>query len=148
MKLDYTVTIGKPIQEVWDYVNDRDKLILWLNDFVRSEHLVGDEADPKVGDTSNQIYTQNGNEFTMLETITEIEPPRHMKLLMTSKMFDMEVVNDLEEIDPNQTKLFAGAEFVRLGLLMKAIMLFSSKKKMQADHESQIDKLKSLIEAS
>ncbi len=148
MNLDHTVTINKPIQEVWDYVNDRDKLILWLNDFVRSEHLSGDEADPKVGDTSNQVYTQSGNEFTMLETITEFEPPRHIKLLMTSKMFDMEIVNDFEEVDPNQTRLYAGATFVRLGLLMKIIMAFSAKKKMQADHESQIEKLKSLIEAT
>ena len=53
MKLDYTVVIDKPIEEVWDYTNDRDNLELWLNDFLRYEQVEGDAAAPKVGDTCN-----------------------------------------------------------------------------------------------
>lgn len=148
MRLDYTVTIDRPVQEVWNYVNDRDKLELWLNDFVRSEHLSGDVENPKVGDQANMVYTQGKSEFTMLEEITEIDPPHRIKLLMTSKMLDMEIENTFEAVGSNQTKLFAGANFIRLGLLMKAVMLVSSKKKMQADHERQINKLRDLIEAT
>ena len=148
VRLDYTVTIDRPVQEVWDYVNDRDKLELWLNDFVRYEHVSGDVDNPKVGDQSNMVYRQGKSEFTMLEEITEFDVPRHIKLRMTCKMFDMDIINDFEAVDSNQTKLFAGANFIRLGLVMKAVMLFSSKKKMQADHERQINKLRDLIEAS
>lgn len=148
MKLAYEVIVDKPIQEVWSYTNDRDNLVHWLNDFVRSEHLTGDENVPAVGDTSNQTYKQPGGEFTMLEEITAYDQPRHIKLMMTSKQFDMEIVNDFEEVDPNKTRLAASADFVRLGLMMKVIFFFSSKKKMQADHERQINKLKELIEAT
>ncbi len=148
MRLDYTVIIDRPVQEVWDYVNDRDKLELWLNDFVRYEHVSGDVDAPKVGDQSNMVYRQGKSEFTMLEEITEFDAPRHIKLRMTCKMFDMDIINDFEAVDSNQTKLFAGANFIRLGLLMKAVMLFSSKKKMQADHERQINKLRDLIEGN
>jgi len=123
MELAHTVVVNKPLQEVWDYANDRDNLVLWLNDFVRYEHLTGDEAALAVGDTSNHIYKQGGSEFTMLT-----------------------IVNDFEEIAPGQTRLFASADFIRVGLIMKVAFFFSSTKKMQADHERQINKLKQLIE--
>ncbi len=148
MKLACEVIIDKPIQQVWDYTNNPENLSLWLNDFVRYEQLTGDSNAPKVGDTSNHTYDQNGKEFTMLEEITAHDAPHHLKLFMTSSWFDMEIVNNFDEVNPSQTKLFAGAEFVRVGWIMKFFMLFSSKKKMQRDHESQINKLKALIEAS
>ena len=148
MKLNCEVIVNKPIQQVWDYANNPDNLTKWLNDFVRYEHLTGDMSAPKIGDTSNHTYDQNGKEFTMLEEIIAYDAPNHVKLFMTSSWFDMEIINKLDEVSPTQTKLFAGAEFVRMGWIMKIMMLFSSRKKMQADHATQIDKLKTLIEAS
>ena len=148
MKLDCEVIVNKPIQDVWDYTNNPDNLTKWLNDFVRYEHLTGDINAPKIGDTSDHTYNQNGKEFTMRERIVAYDPPNHIKLFMTSSWFDMEIINNFDEVSPEQTKLFAGAEFVRMGWIMKIMMLFSSKKKMQADHESQIGKLKQLIESN
>ena len=148
MKLGYEVVINKPIEEVWDYTNDRANLELWLNDFLRYEQVTGDPAAPKVGDTCNMTYAQGKGEFTMLEETIAWDRPNHSKLLMTCKMFDMEIVNDFESVGPNQTRLFAGADFIRIGLLMRIAFLFSSEKKQQAEHEKQIDKLKALIEAA
>lgn len=147
MNCECEVIINKPIQEVWDFANNPDNLKLWLNDFVRYEHLSGDINAPKIGDTSQHTYDQKGKEFTMKEEILAYQPPTHIKLLMTHSWFDMEIVNDLEEVSPVQTKLFAGANTVRTSLLMKLMMLFMPKSKMQKDHESQINKLKELIEA-
>lgn len=59
----------------------------------------------------------------------------------------MEIVNNFEALEDNKTRLYASADFVRIGLMMKVIFFFSSKKKMQTDHETQINKLKALIEA-
>jgi len=148
MKLDCEVIVNKPLQEVWDYTNNPDNLTKWLNDFVRYEHLTGDMNAPKIGDTSKHTYDQNGKEFSMEETITAYNPPHHIKLFMTSSWFDMEIVNNFEAINPEQTKIFAGADFVRVGWIMKVMLFFSSTKKMQADHESQINKLKQLIEST
>ncbi len=145
--LSCEVTINKPVQHVWDYVNNPGNLQLWLNDFVRYEHLTGDQQDPKAGDTSAHTYSQNGKEFTMKETITAIDPPHHIKLFMSSNWFDMNIVNTFEAVSDSKTRLFAGADFVRLGWVMKIFMLFSSTAKMQADHERQIQTLKRLIEA-
>ncbi len=147
MNCSCEVIINKPVQEVWDYANNPDNLKLWLNDFVRYEHLTGDMSAPKIGDTSKHTYDQNGKEFTMTEEIVAYNPPHHIKLFMTSKWFDMDIVNDLEEVSPNQTKLLATADTVRTSLMMKVMMLFMSNAKMQKDHESQIHKLKELIEA-
>ncbi len=148
MKLGYEVTINKPIEQVWDYTLDPDNLALWLNDFLRREQVTGDPTSPQVGDTANVTYAQGKGEFTMLEKVTAVDVPHHMKLFMTSKMFDMEIVNDFEAVGDGQTRLFAGADFVRLGLIMKIVMFFSAKAKMQADHEKQINKLKELIEGT
>ena len=149
MNCSCEVIINKPIQQVWDYTNNPDNLQLWLNDFVRYEHLTGDANAPKIGDTSNHTYDQNGKEFTMKEEIVAYMPPNHIKLFMTHKSFDMDIVNDLEEVTPNQTRLIASAETVRATLFMKVIMkIFMPKSKMQKEHENQINKLKELIEAT
>jgi len=121
---------------------------LWLNDFVRYEHLTGDPTNPKVGDTSKNTYDENGKEFTMIEEIITITPPSHVKLFMTSKSFDMEVVNDFESLSANQTKLTASAKMTRAGLFTKIMMkMCMPQAKIQADHEVQINRLKELIEA-
>lgn len=148
MKLECEVTIDRPIQQVWDYTNNPENLKLWLNDFLRHEVLTGDGVTPAVGNTSNMTYAQGKGEFTMLEEVTSVDAPNHITLMMTSKMMDMEIVNRFESAGDDRTRLYAGANFVRLGFLMKCVMTFSSKKKMQADHERQIAKLKELIEAT
>jgi len=146
MKLSHEVIVNKPLQLVWDYSNNPDNLKKWLNDFLRYEQISGDVTAPGVGDKSHHTYQQGKSEFTMEETITAFDPPHHIKLFMTSGHFDMEIVNDFEELEPGKTRLFASADFVRIGLMMKVIFFFSSKKKMQSDHEAQINKLKELIE--
>ena len=148
MNCSCEVIINKPIQHVWDYVNTPDNLSLWLNDHVKYEHLTGDINAPKVGDTSSHTYDQNGKEFTMKEEIVAYDPPNHIKLFMTHKMFDMDIVNNFEALGPSQTKLTATAESVRTSFLMKVMMLFMPNSKIQKDHEKQINKLKSLIEAT
>lgn len=146
MKLSHTVNVNKPLQNVWDYSNNPDNLSKWLNDFLRYEQITGDVTAPKVGDKSNHTYQEGKREFTMEETITVYDPPNRVELFMTSSYFDMEIVNTFEEIEPGKTKLFASADFVRVGLMMKVIFFFSSRNKMQTDHEKQINKLKELIE--
>lgn len=146
MNLSHEVVVEKPLQSVWDYSNNPDNLTKWLNDFLRYEQVTGSADSPKVGDTSNHTYQQGKGEFTMEETITVYDPPHRIELFMTSSYFDMQIVNRFEAIDPGKTKLFASADFVRVGWLMKIIFFFSSKRKMQSDHEKQINKLKELIE--
>ena len=147
MKLAHEVTVNKPLQAVWDYSNNPENLSKWLNDFLRYEHVTGDIKAPKVGDKSRLTYQQGKGEFTMEETITAYDPPDHVRLFMGSSYFDLEIVNDFEALDANTTRLYASADFVRIGWMMKIIFFFTSKKKMQRDHESQINKLKELIEA-
>ena len=121
MNCSTTVTINKPIQQVWDYVNDPEKLPLWLNDFVRYEHLSGDQNAPAVGDRSRHTYTQNDKEFSMIEEIVEINPPHSILLKMTSAWFDLEIVNTFEASSENQTVLFAGAKSTRLHWMLSLI---------------------------
>ena len=147
MELTHEVIVNKPLQTVWDYSNNPDNLSKWLNDFLRYEHTSGDVKAPKVGDKSKHTCQQGKGEFTMEETITQYHSPNSITLFMTSGYFDMEIVNDFEALDSNMTRLFASANFLRIGWMMKIIFFFSSKKKMQHDHETQINKLKTLIEA-
>lgn len=147
MILSHEVIVNKPLQAVWGYSNNPDNLSKWLNDFLRYEQVSGDVKSPKVGDKSNHTYKQGKGEFTMEETITLYDPPKSVELFMTSSYFDMEIVNRFEEVESDKTRLIASADFVRVGLMMKVIFFFTSKKKMQADHEKQINKLKELIES-
>lgn len=146
MVLSHEVIVNKPIQAVWNYSNNPENLSLWLNDFLRYEQLTGDVTAPGVGDTSRLTYRQGKGEFSMDETITVYDPPNRVELEMVSGYFDMKIVNTFEEVEPGRTRLLASADFVRVGWLMKIVFFFSSKSKMQSDHEKQINRLKELIE--
>jgi len=49
MQLSHDVVINKPVQTGWDYANNPDNLIHWLNDFVSHERVKGDIDAPGVG---------------------------------------------------------------------------------------------------
>lgn len=88
MILSHEVIVNKPLHSVWDYSNNPDNLVHWLNDFLRYEQITGNLESPQVGDKSKQTFKQGKDEFTMEETITLYEPPNHIELLMTSNYFD------------------------------------------------------------
>ena len=147
-KMQAEVEINKPIQQVWDYVNNPENLQKWITDLEKYEHLTGDINNPKPGDTSRHTYNENGRITVMDEEIISFQPPHSVELFLKSSMFDMKIINKLTKLDENRSNYFSSAEFVRTGLLMKIALFFSPKSKLQGSHESQLGILKQLIEAN
>lgn len=146
-KMDVTVTVNKPVKEVWDYMDNPDNLPKWIDNFVRYEHVSGERGAE--GSKGLHYYLENGREFTMEETVVERRDYEFIKLAMTSKPMDMEVENYFKAVDENTTELRAVAEFTRVGLMMKIMMkLFMPMKKAQATHVKQMEKFKQLVEQS
>ena len=145
-KVEATVTINKPAQEVWDYMDNPDNMPLWLDGFVKYEHKSGPKG--KVGSKGLQYYEENGREFIMEEEIVEVDEPKFIKLSVTSKPMDMIIENTFTSVDENTTEFTGSAVFTRVGLFMNIMMmLFQPTKKAQAQHEKQLNKFKELVEA-
>ena len=145
-KVEATVTINKPAQEVWDYMDNPDNMPLWLDGFVKYEHKSGEHG--KVGSKGLQYYNENGREFVMEEEIVEVREPEYIKLNVTSKPMDMVIENTFVAKDENTTVFTGSATFTRVGFFMNIMMaLFQPTKKAQAQHEKQLNKFKELVEA-
>ena len=146
-KLETTVTINKPAQVVWDYMNDPDNMSKWLDNFDHYEHVSG--APGEKGSKGRHYYNEKGREFIMDEEVIDEIEPEFIKLRLTSKPMDMIIENYFKSPAKDVTEYTAIAEFTRVSTFMKLMMtLFMSKKKAQAQHEEQIRKLKTLIEQS
>lgn len=144
-KLDTTITINKPVKEVWDYMDNPDNLPKWLNGFERYEFVSGEYG--KVGAKGIHHYNENGRKYTMNEEVVEMREYEFIKLNVTSKSLDMIIENEFTAVDQNTTTLRAVAEFTRASLFMKVMMkLFMPIKKAQAQHDEQLVRFKQLVE--
>ncbi len=140
-----TVTINKPVAEVWAYVNDPDNMTKWLDGLEKYEHVSGEFGQP--GAKGLMHYDDNGRKYVMEEEIVAVKENEYIQLKLTSKPLDMIIENHFKAKDKKSTKYVASAEFTRVSLVMKIMMsIFMPAKKSQAQHEAQVAKLKTLIE--
>jgi uncharacterized membrane protein len=74
-KLQHTITIERPVDEVWDYVLDTRNDPVWIGPV----HDVGRGADQPVepGLEIEETYSFLGVKLPMTLTVTEHEPRRH-----------------------------------------------------------------------
>lgn len=146
-RLEAIITIDKPVKAVWEYIDNPDNMPLWLDNFVRYEHVSGERGQP--GSKGRQYYNERGREFVMDEEMLERTDHKHIKLKLTSKPMDIIIENSFKSTGKNSTELVAIAEFTRVSAFMKLMMaLFMPLKKAQATHDAQMAKLKDLIENS
>lgn len=139
----HSLTINKPVEEVFAYINDEEHMTKWLSGLVSITPL--DDGGARVGAKSRQVYNENGREFEMIEEMLIYKPNQHVKIKAESDMFDILAEYRLTPVN-NGTRIDFESKLSFHNMLFKVMGLFmggSSKKKVVEDFA----RLKALVEA-
>ena len=144
--VDYNceVNVDKPTQEVWAVMQDESKLPEWILGYQKSEHLSGTPGT--VGAVSNVYVVDQGKEMVMKETITAIEPGKHMAMSFTMDFMNMYYEMRLEE-KGNSTIIKTKSRTIGNGIVAKSLIAFMPKS-MKAQEQENLNNLKNVIESN
>ena len=144
MNITTTITINKPVKEVWDFYDNPDNLKLWLTNVKSFELISGNPGE--AGTKAKHIYEEKGRLITMYETITEKIPYHKLSGTLTMpKMMESNIQTVFKEIDPNKTELVCNTDskFEMFSLKLFGFLLKNGFQKRQDD---ELNKLKMVIE--
>ena len=80
-KVDHTVTIERPVQEVWDYLMDSRNDAVWITNVVEVGR--GGDRPAELGLEIEETYQFLGRRFPMTLKVTEHEPTRRSAVDVT-----------------------------------------------------------------
>lgn len=146
MKNSYTIEIDAPPAQVFQWLEDPERLKQWLPNLVENER----DASTATGTGSKfrQVYVENGRRMEMQGEVTQFERNRHLACDIRGEVFDLFVDYRLEDLG-GRTRLtqesevrFRNAMMRIVGAVLKPLMKKSSMKQL----ESSFVKLKALAE--
>lgn len=109
------IIVQQPREKVFDFLNDRDKLSLWVNGIVRVEPF----GEPSEGlGAKARIVVNVPAEMELVSTISQWDPPRRFAWSVDVKELASEQVYTLEEVDGG-VKVVLDVEHWLKGFFMK-----------------------------
>ena len=73
IKLEHSIVINRPVEEVYDFVTDVEKASQWRSGVVESKKI---SDEPAVGATASEVMQFLGRRMETTYEITEYEPNR------------------------------------------------------------------------
>lgn len=146
MKNKYTIDIQAPLECVFHWIDDAERVKEWLPNVVENEDL--NVTDDRIGSTFRQVYVENGKRMEMHGVVTGFVPNRQMKCEVTGDSFDLNLDYQLEEI-AGGTRLIQDSEVRFKGFLklLSPILTVISKLAPDKSQDESMGKLKALAEA-
>lgn len=143
MKLDSIVYVDKPLKEVWEFLEDVDKMALWIGGFQRYKYLSGPKG--RRGQVADHCYEEKGKQFCLRETLVERSPMKRVRIELWHSAMTSKVKVDFEPINENQTIVKCNCDITMTGA-WKLIGPFM-KKSFQARQNADYERLKAKCEA-
>ena len=97
MKTTAEITIGKPIDRVWEFVSNIENLALWVEGIEAPEQTP--DGPIGAGTTYHSKYNYRGKSFDMDHEIYEFEPPNRLDTRSIEGPFPYDVTMVLAEAD-------------------------------------------------
>jgi len=147
MKTTMITRIDAPAEIVFLWLEDNERLLKWVPSLVEDEALT--ELPEKVGSRFRQVFLENGRKMEMTGEITAYSENERIRVLMSGKMFDLDVDYILTALPENQTELTQNSQITFKGFLklmgpVMGLMSKLSSKDPQADAHAA---LKAMAEA-
>jgi uncharacterized membrane protein len=138
-----TVTVGAPVEKVWDIFMNPDHLKHWLPGFVSIEHLDGPTG--KKGSKSRMKFIERGKELEVIEKVLFVHPMKQYSFEMQHGT--MSTLTDVRFISIGQvTEIIQAVQLTPKGLIMKLIMPLM-KGEMKRRMTNDLKNLREFIEA-
>jgi len=142
-KIQRSIVIERPIDEVWDFVHDTTKDALWQTTLVESRLLT--EGPKRVGTRVQEVRRFMGVRLEMGLELTEFEPNRKSSLKAVSGGIPLSGSYVLEPLD-GATRLTVTGELDAHGAFKLAEPVFA--RITSRELEANLGHLKDLLEAA
>ena len=130
MRASTSITIDRPVSEVWDFIADISNMDKWVDGV--SDPRPTSDGPWGPGSTFESKYTYSGKTHTINYEITRLDAPSHMSMRSVSGPFPFEAWVELREedesthfintIDAKATNPFLSVWFAVLGPLLRMMM--------------------------
>ncbi len=118
MAITYEQIILAPIEIVFDFLDDNDKMMDWMEGVEEITFPDGENRDDPVG-VKWRIAIREGGHVTWYDGVTTAyEKPTHLGIRMSNKHFAVDVDYRLSSI-PDGTQLDYSADFAHTSMLAK-----------------------------
>ncbi len=147
MKTSSSIQIEAPVPSVFLWLEDNECLMKWVPNLIEDTPLV--ETPEITGSRFQQVFLENGKRMEMTGEIAEYVENERMRVVMTGKMFNLDVEYTLKARHEDQTELTQNTEIRFKGMMvlfapiMRLMSLLSSHDPQADAHEA----LKSMVEA-
>jgi uncharacterized membrane protein len=142
-KIERSIVIERPLEEVWDFVQDTSKDAMWQTTLVESQVLT--EGPKRVGTQVQEVRRFLGVQIPMTLELTEFEPKRRSSLRAISGGIPLSGSYLLEALDGG-TKLTVTGQLEAHRLFKLAEPVFT--RMTSRELEASLGHLKDLLEAA
>jgi len=137
------IVVDKPIEEAMAVMQDESKVSEWLTGIKDMEHISGKKNT--VGAVTKYTFDENGQESTIIETITAIQPNEYMAMsFVLEEVMEMDYKVDFNNKD-GKTYIKSTTITRGSGWFMRSMVSFMQSA-MQAQEDENMNKLKKLID--
>ncbi len=143
MKLSSSVIIDRPIQEVWEFINDTSTMQEWQKGYTSTEVIEGKPAEK--GSMAKHTYMERGKPFIMKETVIDSRPPHAIDILLEHPTMDYQISTRLRT-EAENTTLVQMDSLVRMKAFSFKVLKPLLKKPFQKRQDGDLDRLKSSLE--
>lgn len=146
MKVVYTVTINRPVEDVFPWIGDPDKALKWQTNISSTELL--HKTPDWIGTTFLETIEENGGSVEMRGVVTDYRENQVLAMHLSGKYNTVDVEHRLEETDEGQTRLTIRANIRFKSFLKIASIVFrpAFKKKLIEQLNVECARLKELCE--
>ena len=141
--IERSIVIERPVQEVWDFVQDTSKDALWQTTLVQSQVLT--EGPRRVGTQVQEVRRFLGVQIPMTLELTEFEPERRSSLKAVAGGIPLSGSYMLEPLDGG-TKLTVTGQLEAHRLFKLAEPVFA--RMTSRELEASLGHLKDLLEVA
>ena len=141
--IERSIVIERPVQDVWDFVQDTSKDALWQTTLVQSQVLT--EGPRRVGTQVQEVRRFLGVQIPMTLELTEFEPERRLSLKAVAGGIPLSGNYMLEPLDGG-TKLTVTGQLEAHRLFKLAEPVFA--RMTSRELEASLGHLKDLLEVA
>ena len=117
-----TTIIDAPVEIVFLYLEDSDRLKRWVPNLVEDESIV--ETPEKTGSKFRQVFLERGKTMEMTGEITDYVENEVVRVIMAGDMFGLDVGYRLKSLSEAQTEVTQETQIKFKGLMKFVAPIF------------------------
>ena len=139
-----TITINKPVADVWAFFDNPDNLGKWLKGHKEFKHISGERGQP--GAKSVHIFEEKGRLMEMEEEITRrVEGKEFAGIMRVKGIMESSVVSTFKDLGDGRTEYHFEVDGRFLNPLWK-LMGFFMKGGFKKRQEANVQRMKEVVE--